>query len=93
MFRHVLCISDLFNTLNTKGSWVLPKALSAFNKMIIVFLQFIYVVDYIHYHFLRLSLPIHPDLFHPTNSLPSTSGFVCVRVCVLFKLVPTFKKK
>ena len=48
MFRYVPCIPDLSKTFTMKGCWILSKAFSASNEMIMLFFfQFVYMVDYI----------------------------------------------
>ena len=59
MFGYVSCIPDLSKTFIMRECWILLKAFSAFNEMIMCFFfQFIFIVDYIN----RFSY-IEPSLY------------------------------
>ena len=55
MFRYVACIPDLSKTFIMKGCWILSKAFSASNEMIIRFFSFslfIWWIAFIDFHML-----------------------------------------
>jgi hypothetical protein len=60
LFRYVSCIPDLFNMLNMKRCWILSKAFTSSNEIIMsfFFFQFVYMVDYIN-DFLYVELSLH----------------------------------
>jgi hypothetical protein len=46
MFMYIPCFPDLSNTFNMKWFWILPKAFSVSNEIIMCyFVQFVYMVD------------------------------------------------
>jgi hypothetical protein len=50
MFSYVPCIPNLSTTFSKKQCWILSKAFSATNKMIMCYVfMFIYMADYIYW--------------------------------------------